>query len=156
MASNYLAIVADIKSKMETIPGIGLVHDYERQAADLARFILLFKDSAGKILGWEITRRAASEHSAGASFRHHQMVLKGYMGLQDEQASSKAFQVLADLVCEKFRSAVSPVGAIWQYRNGDEPANAPAQIEIINDRMFGSYLCHCAEIALSVTERIAG
>lgn len=153
MANRYLDILADIKAKLTSVPGVGMVHDYERQAADWAKFVELFRDPAsGKILGWEITRRAATEHEAGVWFRHHQFVLKGYMGLQDAAASSKTFQALADDICAAFREA--PAGNGWEYRNGDEPDRAPAQIETITDRMFGSVLCHAAEIALSVTERI--
>jgi hypothetical protein len=152
--SEYLNIVADVKAKMESVAGIGIVHDYERQCADLAKFILLFKAPDGKINGWEITRRAVPEHQAGAFFRHHQLVLKGYSGLQDATGSSKIFQVRVDDICAKFRTAEPATPGPWQYRNGDEPDKAPCQVEIINDRMFGSVLCHCAEIALSVTERI--
>lgn len=153
MANRYAAIVADIKTILTAVPGVGVVHEYERQAVDWGKFIELFRyPVTGKILGWEITRRATTEHQAGVWLRHHQFVLKGYLGLQDAAASSLAFQSLCEEVCAAFRTA--PAGAGWEYRNGDEPDRAPAQIESINDRMFGSVLCHAAEIALSVTERI--
>ena len=153
MANRYAAILADIKAILTAVPGVGMVHDYERQCADMARFIEFFQDpSTKKILGWEITRRAATEHQAGVYLRHHQIVLKGYMGLQDATGSSKVFQALCEEVCAAFRTA--PDGAGWEYRNGDEADRSPAQIESINDRMFGAVLCHAAEIALSVTERI--
>lgn len=150
--NNYLAIVADIKATLSAIPGVGMVHDYERWSADWDKFLGFFKDSTGKILGWEITRRSASEHQAGAYFRHHQFVLKGYMGLADAKGTGKTFQSLCEEVCAAFRNPAS--GASWDYRNGDSPDNSAAQIESINDRMFGNVLCHCAEITLSVTERI--
>lgn len=151
----YLEILADIVTKLSAVNGVGVVHDYERQAADLGKFIALFKDPATEqIRGWEITRRAVPEHRAGAIFRHHQFVLRGYLGLQDAKATSKAFQVVADNVCAAFRNAEPPEGSTWLYRNGDEPARTPAQVEKIDDRMFGSVLCHCVEIALNVTERI--
>lgn len=155
MGNNYVPIVAEIKEKMHTIADIGAIHMYERQVVDQAKFIQLFKDATGKILGWEITRRAVSEHQRGAWFRHHQFVLKGYMGLQDANATSIDFQELCEEVCNTFRTAdPTTPGATWDYRNGDDKTAAPAQIESINDRMFGAVLCHCAEITLSVTERI--
>ena len=155
MANNYRAILDDIAAKLAPVPGIGTIHKYERQVADQAKFILLFKDPTGKICGWEITRRAAGEHQRGAYFRHHQFVLKGYLGLQDATASSIQFQELCDEVCSVFRNAdpATPESS-WDYINGDEQTAAAAQIESINDRMFGAVLCHCAEITLSVTERI--
>lgn len=155
MSVRYNIFAADIKTKLETVSDIGIIHIYERQIIDPAKFIALFKAPSGKICGWEITRRAASEHQRGAFFRHHQFVLKGYMGLQDATASSVLFQDLADAVCDAFRLADPEApGATWYYKNGDNDTAAPVQIEIINDRMFGGILCHCAEISLSVTERI--
>lgn len=149
---SYLSIVADIKTRLEALDA-GRVHDYERQSADPAKFIGLFRH-ANRILGWEISRRAVAEHVAGVHFRHHQMVLRGYMGLEDAAATSKQFQVLIERVCAAFRTNTTPPGVPWQYRNGDVPQNAPAQVEVIDDRMFGAVLCHHAQIALSVTERI--
>ena len=153
--NNYRTILDDIYAKLTAIAGIGIVHTYERQVVETSKFILLFKDATGRICGWEITRGAASEHQRGAFFRHHQFVLKGYMGLQDATASSLAFQELCEEICNAFRAAdPATAGATWNYRNGDEQTASPAQIESINDRMFGGVLCHCAEISLSVTERI--
>lgn len=154
MSVKYSDISAEIKTQLETITDIGIVHQYERQVADLAKFIALFKDNTGKICGWEITRKAVPEHRRGATFRHHRMVVNGYMGLQDATASSIMFQDLCDDICEHFRNAAPPSGVTWEYRNGDEPDQTPAQIELINDRMFGGVLCHCSVISISVTERI--
>lgn len=154
MSARYSTIAADTKTKLESIPGSGIIHAYERQAVDLAKFITLFKDATGKICGWEITRRAVTEHQRGAIFRHHQMVLHGYMGLQDAAASAVTFQDLCDTICDAFRSAEPPPASTWEYRNGDEPDKTPPQIELITDRMFGPVLCHHAVITISVTERI--
>jgi hypothetical protein len=151
--SAYRDLLADIVPKLKAVPGTGIVHDYERQAADLGKFIALFKDPAsGQIRGWEITRRAVPEHRRGATFRHHQFRLNGYLGLRDADATSIELQELADAVCAAFRTA-GP-GPTWVYGNGDDPEASPCQVERIDDRMFGGVLCHCAEIALSVTERI--
>lgn len=154
MTARYSAIANDIKTQFEGISGTGIIHDYERQSKDMASFIALFKDSTGKICGWEITRRAVLEHTSGAVFRHHKMVARGYMGLQDAAATGKVFQDLCDTICDRFRTAAEPAGANWQYRNGDEPHKTPAQVELIEDRMFGGILCHHAVIGISITERI--
>lgn len=154
MSIRYSAIAADIKAQLESIPGTGIIHAYERQAKTLSEFIALFKTNDGKINGWEIIRRAVPEHQRGAVARHHQMVLQGYLGLQDSAASSIAFQDSCDAICDLFRTAEAPTGAHWEYRNGDEPDKTPPQIELISDRMFGNVLCHHAVISISVTERI--
>lgn len=157
MSARYSQIAADIKSHLMAIPGSGVIHTYERQSTDIKKFLSLFQSpDTNKICGWEISRRSVTEHRRGVFFRHHQMVLTGYMGLQDADASSEQFQNLVDDVCDRFRNALSATGSNWDYRDGDNPENSPAQVEQIGDRMFGSVLCHVAVIAISVTERIAG
>lgn len=155
MSVRYTNLAADIKAHLTAVPDSGVVHTYERQSADVKKFLTLFQNPAtNKILGWEITRRAVPEHQRGAYFRHHQMVVTGYMGLQDAEASSAIFQDLVDAICDEFRTAEPITGASWHYRDGDNPDNSPVQVEQISDRMIGNVLCHCAVIAISITERI--
>lgn len=157
MASNYIAILADIKTKLTSIQDIGQVHDYFRWAIATDKFLSLFAYTPSygdkQIRGWEITRVAAPEHKRGAFFRHHRFKISGYMSLKDSDATDKTFQQLVDGVCEVFRVADTGTAA-WQYRDGDAPEDSPAQVNIIEVRMFGAVLCHYTEITLSVTERI--
>jgi len=51
-------IRTQIKTILEGVSGIGIVHEYERWAADWKGFLDLFKDANGWINGWSITRRA--------------------------------------------------------------------------------------------------
>jgi len=156
MPNNYSAILADIKTKLESVTDIGVIHDYERWIVDPSKFIALFAFTpAGgvkQIRGWEITRISASEHLKGAFFRHHKFKLNGYLGLKDADATGKTFQVLIEEICAKFRGAVTTQA--WDYRDGDNPGNAPAQVMAIDTRMYGELLCHCTEIHISITERI--
>lgn len=156
MASNYIAIVADVKAKMLTITNIGQVHDYYRWNKDASGFLNLFAytpaGGSKHVRGWELSRISATEHKKGAFFRHHKFKLAGYMSLKDADATDKTFQTLVDDVCEKFRTADG--GATWDYRNGDSPNDSPAQATTIEARQFGEVLCHYAEIILSMTERI--
>ena len=157
MPSNYASIIADIKSKLEAVTNIGVVHDYYRYAANPSTFITLFSytptGGSKHIRGWEITRIRAPEHKRGAFFRHHVFKLTGYLSLKDANATDKTFQALIDDICEKFRTAAD--GATWYYLDGDNGDNAPCQVEIIEPRIFGEILCHYTEIILHVTERIA-
>lgn len=153
--SNYLTILTDIKTKMESITDIGKVYDYERYSTDMATFINLFKvviSGVEQIRGWEISRFAVTEHKTGAYFRHHKFRISGYMGLKDSTATDKTFQQLVDAVSDKFRN--SQGGSSWDYKDGDNPQNSPVQVPVIDVRTFGSVLCHHSEIILSVTERI--
>lgn len=153
--SKYMEIRDDIKAKLAAIEDIGIVHGYSRFTVDWSRYILHFKDAAsGRIKGWEISRRGAPEHLAGAFFRHHQFVLRGFLGFQDSAATDEIFQVLIEDVCDAFRTASPPAGAMWLYQNGDSPEQSPVQVQVIEERMFGAVLCHYCEIILTVTERI--
>lgn len=158
MASKYLEIIADIKTKLESISKIGHVHDYYRWNNDTKKFIDLFvykpDGEDQQVRGWEFTRIKAPEHKSGAFSRHHRFKLTGYMALKDSAETDKTFQQLVDDVCEKFRVAESGPIDTWLYLDGDNPDNSPVQAETIDVRTFGGALCHYAEIFLSVTERI--
>ena len=151
---SYLAIRDDVQSKLQTIPDVGIVNGRSRFTAEWSRYIQFFKDASGRIKGWEITRKAVPEHLRGAFFAHHQLVLRGFLGFQDQAATDDQFQDLIDTVREVFRQAQPPAGAPWLYQNGDNPEDSCVQVPIIDERMFGSVLCHYCEIHLSVTERI--
>lgn len=153
MSVKYSAIAADIKAHLESIPGTGIIHEYERQIAAMDKFIALFKDVGGKICGCEITRKAVPEQYAGVINRQHQMLINVYMGLQDAAGTGIVFQDLCDDIVDHFREA-APLTGSWEYRNTDEPVKPPAQILLINERMFGAVLCHCGIISLSVNDRI--
>lgn len=154
----YADILADIKSRMEAIAGIGKVYDYDRWNADMARFIELFAytptGGQKQIRGWEITRTGFTEHKAGAFFRHHKFQIKGYMGLKDESGSEKTFQAIIEAVSEKFRAADTGENDPWEFMDGDAPGNSPVQGGSIEVRMYGNVLCHHTALSLSVTERI--
>ena len=159
--SNYLEIVADIKAKLLTITGIGQVHDYDRRSNTEKAFMDLFTVDAGagkkKIIGWEITRSSARETKRGNTFlRHHRMKCSGYMGIQDELKSDHDFQVLVDTISDTFRVGDPAAGEIapWFYMDGLNPGNSCVQVEVIDQRMFGAFLCHHADVYITVTERI--
>jgi hypothetical protein len=156
MASKYLLILADVKTRLESITDIGIVHDYERFTKNWQEFLALFAytptGGSQQIRGWEITRRSVHEHKRGAYFRHHVFVIRGYMSLKDSEETDKTFQILVDTICETFRT----LGEIntWYYRDGDNPENSPCQVDVIEPRTFGAILCHYSEITLSITEHI--
>jgi len=147
------AIRASIYNILSSIDGIGKVYDYERRSIDEAVFISLFKDEAsGRIIGWEIGRRGASEEKIvlgiGSEVNEvsHFFFIKGYYGLKDSDATEKTFNTLIEEVAEAFRGLPT--------LNGVAEDHQYIQRDVIEVRIFGSVLCHYAELSLIVTERI--
>lgn len=131
-----------IKSILETVPGIGLVHDYERLASDWPSFLSFFKpDGTDLVNGWTITRTASSEtpQAGGQHVRQHKMLIKGYYSQKDKAGSEKAFQDLLEAVCDRLRSQAGS-------------AFGPPQVEVVELRLFGEVLCHYGEVSLLATE----
>jgi hypothetical protein len=136
---------AAIASVLSGIPDVGVVHDYDRWAVDWGAFIALFKTTIGgkdQIRGWEISRISASEDRT--SVRPHTYAIRGYMGLKDSQATEKTFNDLIEAIAAAFRASQDLGKAVLGHDF--------IQIAVIEPRMFGSVLCHYAELRLTVHE----
>jgi len=135
---------ASIKTLLSTVPGSGTVHDYERWTKDMAQFLTLFKQPDGRILGWEIVW--AGIKSVECKGRGHKVThiyqLRGYYGLRDSAASDKSF---AAIVWAVFRTFLT------RKVEGAAMATHPESLTI-EPRMFGTVLCHYAQIDLPVPE----
>lgn len=144
-----LAIRQKIQEVIKRIPGCGIVHLYSRWSADWNKFLALFQDPTSKrILGWEITRRSAAgtylstvEEQVDGQYR-----VRGYMGLQDADQTDILFNALIDRIREEFRADMT-LGGLNQGPQG-------FSVETIDERMFGSVLCHYCEIIIPVTTYI--
>lgn len=154
--ADYKDITGDIKAKLEAVPGTGIVHEYERQSVDMGKFIQLFKTPENKICGCEITRTAISERwLSGMFYGNYRMVVRLYLGILDASESSIAFQQLVDAIRSTFRNGQFANQALGlSYFDYDSPDSSPVQVPVMNDRMFGAVLCHCAEIHIAVQHRI--
>ena len=142
-------IRTQIYTILSGVTDIGKVYDYERWAADWTTFINLFKTTVAdieQIRGWEIGRRAAPEKVAtlGRNERGHTFVIRGYMRVNDAQASEKTFNALIEAIADAFRSNLEI--------NGTAEHHDFLQAEIIEHRNFGGVLCHYAELVLTAYE----
>lgn len=141
-------IRAHIKSVLEGVSGIGTVHEYERWAADWTRYLALFKTSADKINGWTITRRgtASVRDTMPTIMRNHTFIIRGIYGLKDTDESELTFQALIEAIQDAFED---------EYLLGGYALNSgPMQVNVVENRMFGTILCHFAELTLPVEERV--
>ena len=138
-------IRAQIKSTVEGVSGIGVVHDYVRWASTWQQFLTLYKKS-GKINGCSISRVATPAHITARRKQERRFAykLRFYYGLKDSAASEKIFQALIESVVTAL-SADSDVGGLT-YRTD------PVQVDIVDARMFGDVLCHYGELTLVVYE----
>ena len=139
------AIRAQIYTIMGGIANIGQVYDYERWADNWADFINLFKDSTGKILGWEISRKAPISDIMNEP-RVHTYSIKGYMGVSDANASEKVFNALIELIAATFRVNLT--------LNNAALGHDLIQVTSLDTRTFASVLSHAAELTLTVYEQV--
>lgn len=133
----------------------GVCYDYERWRADWAGFLSLFKTTVSgtpQIRGWEVAYRGyePTRHPqfSRITLQAHRFVVQGYMGVDDSEATEKTFATLAETVCETLDAdSTLHSSTYWRVSSADLQAFEP--------RMFGSVLCHFAQIAITVTEEVS-
>ena len=146
------AIRAAIYNAVSGVSNVGKVYDYERWTADWSGFLDLFKttiSSKEQIRGWEVSYRGflADEprEFAGIHIRNHQWQVRGYLGLDDSAATEKTMSTLAETV----RNTLEDDSSLHALSFYDVECGL-----LFEPRMFGSVLCHYAEISLEVAEVI--
>jgi len=142
------AIRAQIKTILEGVSGIGIVHNRQRFAATWEKFLELFKTTDKKINGCCITRDSASAERLNwdQDERTHEYKIRGYYGLSDEAATEITATALVEAICDAFRADTGLGGTA-----GD---SGPMQVLIVEPRAFGGVLCHFYELGLSVNEYV--
>jgi hypothetical protein len=147
-----------IKVILSGVPGIGVVHDYERLAADWNKFLDLCKDANGRINACMFRRGKMAKKTITIGQnkeRIHVFVIRIIMGLNDAQATGITFDDLLDAVEKVFDQYPTLNGtcralfADW----GPMAGLSGAQLEISEDRIFAGVLCHYGEIHLAIVER---
>lgn len=136
---------AEIKTLMDSVTGIGVVHDYQRWITDWAKFLDAFKDKASKtVIGWQITRSGfdVAEFTSNKYKVTHKFKLIGIYALKDSAKSEHLFNAVVEAVVLKMLSNTI---------TGAQGKSVP-KLGALQERVFGSVLCHYAEIDLPVTE----
>jgi hypothetical protein len=154
---SYSAIVAKIKTRLDAVTGVGPVHGYARWAVNWDNFLSMFSES-GKINGWTISRQSATMHRTAYSEvqKAHIFVLSGLYGLDDANNSEAVFNGLLDAVQTAFKGDPTLGGSAVTINPEVGPMAGlyGLQIELIENRLFGSVLCHFAECRLCAIETI--
>ncbi len=146
---SLVAISERIKTILSATAGVGVVHDYERWAADWTTYLDLFsvEDETGKrINGWEFMRKKtpAATESVTHDERNHTFLIRGLYGLKDSDASELVFQQIIEDICASFRSNFQ--------LNSTAENTEPVQVDLVENRIFGNVLCHYCELKLMVDE----
>lgn len=152
----YTVIATEIATILNTIAGIGKVHETLRHTVNWEDFFSRHvKD--GRVNNWEITRlsstqtiRAVQNKTANEPFFFdtHQIAIRGAFGLKDSKDTEKKFNDLIDLIVTEFRKK--------NLLNGKVDLPRQPQVATIDHRMFGGVLVHFAEITLEAVEFVGG
>lgn len=141
------AIRLKIKEIIQRVPNSGPVHEYSRWTTDWNQFLALFQDPASnRVLGWEISRQAAPGIYISNAEEEvvHTYLVRGYMALKDSDQTEIMFNALIEEIRAEFRQDFT-LGGLNELPRGFE-------VRTIDERMFGTTLCHYCEIAIPVQE----
>jgi hypothetical protein len=147
--------LAAIRDKWATImagvSGMGVVHKYERWSAEWAPLLALYKTQAGIINGWCMMRRKTLSKRVPSLYvtRDHTFVWKGIYGLDDSAATELTFQDQIEAIQTAFDGQYNLGGLSGVVLAG------PVQVAVVENRLFGSVLCHYGELHYDVQERVA-
>lgn len=147
-----------IKDRLDSVPGMGRVHDYVRHTKFWSDF---FKRHVadGRVNNWEITRTGAPVTQAGTGGRtavgciyhvDHQVQIVGRLALTEktDPASEVVFQDLCDDVSAALRAEPTLNGALILPILPSLPT--------IGHQTYGGVLVHQATFTFSATERVKG
>lgn len=144
-----------IKATIETVPGVGLVHTYERFAIREKDFRALYETGVApdtRILGWHIRRVLTRERSpaVGRSVVANEWTIRGFMGLDDAAASELTFDGLVESIADVFR-ANPDLGGVVASTTQEDSELAGIQVIDSGPVMFAGVLCHSARLQLFTT-----
>ncbi|WP_431282720.1 hypothetical protein ACQW02_25485 [Humitalea sp. 24SJ18S-53] len=139
---------AAIGAIMQAVPGIGIVHPYERYAATEPRFASLYMwqppeyDRKPELRGWFI-RRVGHRETAYRSTANELSIdwqLRGYMAIQDALQS----EITMDNLVEQLRFAILADVTLGGLLDVPLPQDAPLGAQLVESGpyMFAGVLCH--------------
>lgn len=145
----HLQIRNAIKTKMLTAGGIGVVHTFERYAANLAELKPLYV-TGGKVNGWFIrlvrTQRASA--AMGRMAILHTWLIRGFMSLDDAATTELTFDTLVEAMQEAFQ-ADETLGQLVGATVFEDQKVAGLQRDDSGPVMFAGVLCHSAKLTLN-------
>ncbi len=144
---SYATIRAELKTVLESVTDVAVVHDYLRWTNDRSRLLQLYKNN-GRINAWEFTRtrNEREQLETGNRFRStHFMLIKGYFSLKDDAASELTFQDLVEAVADKLQQDAN--------LNGKATLMLPPNSDISHE-FKSNVLVHFVEMTLEIFEDV--
>lgn len=130
-----------IAEKMRTVPGIGVVYEFERYAKTERDFKTLYGNNE-VLLGWHI-RRVSRRETLAFNEVECDWEIRGFRSLSDADASELVFDDLVDAVLDAFRDDVRLGGILLTPR--DDGDAVPA-LQDSGPVMFCGVLCHSVRL----------
>lgn len=141
-------IRAKIKSILEGVSGIGVVHNRRRYSKSLAEYLKMMTSSV-MINGWTIHNKStpADIEVHPAVERHHHYEIAGIYELDDENDSYSTFRALLESISDAFDGNPTLDGLALN--------SGPIQIDNVDEDDLGSgRLFHNCLISIDVEERV--
>lgn len=140
------AIRAQIKTDLESVSGIGVVHDRQRFSRSWAEWFKLMT-SDGVVNGWTIHRQATPGTRANVAQveREHSFAIFGVYNLDDENNSEATFQALIESIFAVFRDDPT--------LNDTALETDPLNVDDVDVEEYGGRLYHVCDLTLTARER---
>jgi len=155
------SIISEAKNVFEGVTGHGIVHEYERWSKNWSTLLNLFKDSNSRINGLTISRKGTAQRQAtiGEVEKAHVLRIQAVYGLNDADGSETTFQsLLEDYVAafndddnKTLNNTCLTIDPDW----GPMENAVGLQIDDVTTRIFGTVLCHHADMRLCAIETIS-
>jgi hypothetical protein len=140
-------IIDHIKTVLEGVSGMAIVHDFSRYATTSSAVQTLYV-SDGVFNAWEIDRAAtpATKQTNVHTRRRHQLKLYGYLAVNDAAASGTTFRALVEAVEAALRDD--------DTLGGTALVAGPVSVDLEGHIMKAGVLCHYAELSLPAVELV--
>jgi hypothetical protein len=151
---NLRQIREQIKTILAGVPGIGVVHDYDRLTTDYTKFLKRFLDEDSRINGCQFARTRREQRFVNGQEVIHIISIRRIMAVQDAEATGIIFddhiEDLAGLfeANDSLNDSCQSTCPDW----GEMTGLSGLQVDLVEHRTFGGVLCHYAECRLAAVE----
>jgi hypothetical protein len=142
----------EIRNIMNTVDDVYNIYVDKKYARETGHFLELFKSEniSGEkmITAWFITRSSSNEEvfSNRENIRNHLLTISGYLGINENNNTSRRFEEIIEDICDAFRGNITLNNKCLEI--------SPVQVEKVQDKYLGSILCHYAELKINCREKV--